>query len=65
MQSLMDALRLGRSNPSSVQSFCDRSFYYVSVGYVPALDKIQIACFDDNGRCRMCIWYQIDLESDK
>ena len=64
MQSLTDALRLSRNNPSSIISFCQRSYDYISVGYVPALDKIQIACFDDDGRCQMCIWYQIDSKGN-
>ena len=64
MRNLMVVLNSARSDPSPVQSLCERVFYYISIGYVPILDKMQIACFDYNGRCRMCIRYQIDLRGD-
>lgn len=45
-------------NPGYVKKYCEYWFDYIEVGYVPSLDKIQIACFDGDGACRLCIRYQ-------
>jgi len=45
-------------NPGYVKDYCEYWFEHVQVGYVPSLDKIQIACFDGDGACRLCIRYQ-------
>ena len=44
--------------PGLVKRYLERVFELVSVGYVAALDKIQIACWDADGNCRLCVWYQ-------
>ena len=64
MQSLMAVLSSAKSNPSPVIWWCNRTFEFVSVGYAPEVSAMQIACFDYNNKCRLCIRYQIDLDSD-
>ena len=65
MQNLMAVLSSAKSNPSPVIWWCNRKFEFVSVGYAPEIRSMQIACFDYNNKCRLCIRYQVDLESDK
>lgn len=45
-------------NPGYVKSFCQHWFDHIEVGYVPSIGKVQIACFDGDGTCRMCVRYQ-------
>lgn len=50
-------------DPGLVQQYLRRKFEAITVGYVPALDQLQIACWDANDVCRMCIRYQWSARS--
>lgn len=61
-KSLMAVLDSAAHDPGRVQNFCRRVFEFITVDYVSSIDKIQIACFDIEGRCRMVILYQWWME---
>ena len=58
MKSLTRAIDRSALDPGIVQEFCRRTFESIHVGYVTEIDKIQIACFDREGECRLCVRYQ-------
>ncbi len=58
MISLRNTIDMYSNFPSAIQTYCKLHFYEVEVGYIHLYNKIQIACFDDSGRCRLCIRYQ-------
>lgn len=57
-RSLKRVISQSALNPGYVQDYCKYWFDHVQVGYVPALNMIQVACFDGDGGCRLCIRYQ-------
>lgn len=57
-RSLIHAIEWSSLNPGYIQDWCKYWFEYVQVGYIRQQDKLQIACFDERGECRLCIWYQ-------
>lgn len=57
-RSLKHIIDWASMNPGYVQDYCRYWFDHIQVGYVPSLDQIQIACFDSEGECRLCIRYQ-------
>lgn len=57
-KSLKNIIDWSAMNPGYVHDYCRYWFDHIEIGYVRSLDAIQIACFDDDGECRLCIRHQ-------